>query len=101
MTCGTLVGSENVIVESRLPETTSRPLRVVKACLLLPCLYKTTEIRGCGLAFNQQVQMVGHEAVREDTKVVGDRGAPNLPQNPQEQSSISKRAAAFMSANCQ
>jgi len=78
---GLLLISENVFERISLPEFGSKGLRIIEAGILLRPRDELLAVRRIGLSFDQQVKVIGHEAVRNYRERVLVGSARNLLKN--------------------
>ena len=70
VTLGAFVRPKNVVEESDLPETLPGALRILESCFLLPCLHEPPKVGGVREAFDHEMHVVRHEAVRKNPKLI-------------------------------
>jgi hypothetical protein len=93
--------AQHVLEAISLLERFSERLLVMKPRQLLRPGDESKSVRRIREPFNQQVQMVWHEAVRKNCKLLLDRGALNLRQRQFDGCGILEEALFQMTAECQ
>jgi len=84
--------SKDAVEVPRLPESPpdERPRDI--RCSLLRGAHKDAQIRVLRLSFHQEVKMIGHEAVRENVKVIARRNVRKLQPHGVDDSRICEAA---------
>jgi len=90
-----------MVMSISLPKLSSIGFPVIEPRILLRALDEGSAIGPLALAFDEQVKMIGHEAVRKYGQAFLVRGARNLPEYKFDRCGGSEHRRALMSAECQ
>src|SRR5437899_2981812 len=75
---GNLVVAQDVLECISLPQPIAEGLRVIKPRVLFRACDESQAVRRLSFSFNEEMQVIGHEAVRNDQKALFVGGSQNL-----------------------
>src|SRR5512145_2155994 len=88
-----------MVEKADLPQTAAAFLRVLEPSRLLPAFDESLKVSGVRFALDQQVQMVRHETVRENSELFLLSDAFNFAQHALDDAFVLEHAAARVRAN--